>query len=163
MAKSVLVDTSFLITANDNTRENYRTAKKYLRYFLDKKIKMYLSAIVISEFHQKQTIAPILRSGWYVTLPFAIEHGLECSNIAHGLGNQARKSDDSRAEYRDDIKLMAQAQANDIDFIITDDHTTLARYCKILKEAGMFSPTVLPINEEFNEAWFNDNGQASLM
>ena len=122
---------------------------------------MYISTIVIAEFHQGQTAATLLTSGLYFPLPFNVPDAVEFSNVAHNLGNDARRG--SRPEFRDDVKLMAQAQKNGIDYIITDDSSTLARYCRRLTEAEMFTPQVIPINEPFNMIWFNENGQSSLV
>lgn len=162
MAKSVLVDTSFLITVYDDSRPNHETALKYYKYFLDNSVTMYLSTIVIAEFHQGHTAATILTSGHYIPLPFNVTDAIEFSNIAHDLGNDARRGG-SRPEYRDDLKIMAQAKKNNIDYIITDDHSTLMRYCTRLSEAEMFNTRVIPLNEPFNMSWFNEDGQTSLL
>lgn len=162
MPKIVLVDTSFLITVYDDTRPNHTTAKQYHDYFLNNEIAMYLSSVVVSEFHQGSTAATLLSSGLYVPLPFNIPDAVMVATISHALGNDARRGG-SRPEFRDDIKLMAQAERQNIDFIITDDHSTLARYCERLTEAGMFNPKVIKLNEPFDMAWFNASGQSSLL
>jgi predicted nucleic acid-binding protein len=50
---SILVDTSFcirLLKSNDDLHQN---AKDYFKYFLEKKIEIYLSSIVIAEYSVK--------------------------------------------------------------------------------------------------------------
>jgi predicted nucleic acid-binding protein len=161
VSKSVLIDTSFLITVYDDTRPNHVTAKEYHQYFLDNSITMLLSTIVVAEYHQGATIAPLLNSGLYKPLPFNVTDAFEVSNVAHSLGNGARRGN-SRPEFRDDVKLIAQAQNYEVDYIITDDTSTLARYCNTLKEAEMLKSQVIPLNEPFNHHRFNDGGQVSM-
>ena len=52
----MLVDTSFLITLADKTRPNHLVAKQYFQECLLRRIPLYLSAIVVSEFQVKQAI-----------------------------------------------------------------------------------------------------------
>lgn len=160
MSKAVLVDTSFLIILYDDSREEHAVAKKYFKYFLKNNIKMYLSPIVVSEFHQMQSVADILRSGNYLIMPFNVDHGIEAADIAYNLRGFKRPT--SNAEFKDDLKLMGQAKKEKMNYIITNDTSTLARYCERLAEAGMFDSKVIPINQPFNESWFTSDGQASL-
>lgn len=159
MSRSVLVDTSFLIVLYDSSRDEHDVAKKYFRYFLRHNIIMHLSPIVISEFHQVQSIADILRSGDFKIVPFNVDHAIEAADIAYNLRGERPAS---KPEFKDDLKLMAQAKKEGMDFIITNDTNTLARYCKRLSEAGMFDPKVIPTTEDFSETWFSPDGQSSL-
>ena len=160
--KSVLVDTSFLITLYDDNKPRHEVAKKYFRYFLKNKIKIYLSVVVIAEFHQKQPIADVIASNNYMILPYNYQEGLSTAECAYNLGGVIRTRGDSRAKCYDDLKLIAQAKENKIDFIITRDQKTLARYVQRLNDARILSVQCILLQDDFNTAWFNDN-QTSIL
>lgn len=50
---SVLLDTSFCIRLLKSNDELHQNAKAYFQYFLEQKIEMYLSSIVIAEYAVK--------------------------------------------------------------------------------------------------------------
>lgn len=156
---SVLVDTSFLITLYDKTRPNNTVAVKFFKYFLSKSIDIRLSTIVISEFQQMQPVVEIINSGNYMLLPFNYEDSIKSAEIAYNIRGEKRGSN---AEFKDDVKLMGQAESNNITFIITEDETTLAKYCKRLLDAKMFRPKIILLSNGFETSYFN-NGQASLI
>jgi len=161
--KSVLVDTSFLISLCDNSskRPNHETAKKYLKYFLNNRIKMHLSVIVISEFHQGQSITEFITSGNYSVLPFNYEDALEAAQIAFNL-NKVNRITGSRAEFSDDIKLIGQVKNKQIDFLITDDVKTLYKYCDTLNKAKMLNCKAIALKDGFDVSLIN-GGQTSLL
>lgn len=160
---TVLVDTGFLITLYDNReeRKNHKIAKRYFKYFLAHGIVMRLSTIVASEYHQKASVIDILASSNYMPLAFNILDSLKVSDVAHSLGNEARSGVGARAEFKDDLKLIAQVIENDIDYVITEDEGTLAKYCRRLRKAGILKAQVIVLSEGYDESPFN-NGQASL-
>lgn len=159
--RCVLVDTGFVISVFDETRPNHSTAKKYYKYFLKNSIKMCLSTIVISEFQQMQSVVDLMNTGHFVPLPFNYDDAIKAADLAYNLGGANRKGD-TQAKYKDDIKLMGQASAQDIEYIITEDENTLARYCERLSKAGMFNPHVIVVGAKFDATPFN-GGQSALI
>ena len=161
--RQALVDTSFLVTAFDDSRPNHKNAKKYYRYLLDNDIMVRLSTVVIAEYQQTQPIVDVINTGNFVVLPYNYDHAIETAEIAYNLGGGARRSEcSSRAEYKDDHKLMAQAKKDGIEFIITEDAKTLAKYCRRLNKAGIFEPKIIIVADGFDTSHFN-KGQKSLM
>lgn len=158
---SVLVDTSFLISLFDPERPHHSIAKKYYKYFIRNSIDMHLSVIVIAEFNQVQPIADVMSSGNFIPLPFNFEDSLKTSDVAYQLGGVERKRDGSNPKYKDDLKLLAQASCNNIDFIITEDESTLARYCERLSKGGIISLSSIVLAKGFDVSSFN-GGQSSL-
>jgi len=122
---------------------------------------MYLSTIVISEFQQKQPITDLINSGKYIPLPYNYDHAIKTSEIAFNLGGMDRRGASS-PKYKDDLKLMGQAASENIDYIITEDKSTLARYCSKLSKANLFKPKVIIIENGFDISIFND-GQTMLL
>tara|TARA_B100000242_G_C42995258_1_gene462170 strand:- start:650 stop:1171 length:522 start_codon:yes stop_codon:yes gene_type:complete len=160
---TVLVDTSFLIfLSNPDLGQPHETAKKYYKYFLKHNIQMKLSTIAATEFHQVQSIIDIISTDNYQVLPYNLNDAIRAADIAFGLGGTQRiNRDKDNIKYMDDIKLLGQAASNNIDFIITHDKTTLAKYANSLNKAGIISTKPIDINEPFDASHFN-GGQSSL-
>ena len=158
---TVLVDTSFLITLYNKKRPNHASAFRYFKYFIEKSIKMYLSTIVISEFQQMQPILDLINSRNYIVLPYNYEHAIKTAELTYNLGGTSRRGSPN-PKYKDDCKLMGQAEHEDINYIITEDASTLARYCNKLSRASLFKPKAIIVKNGFDVSIFN-NGQTSLI
>jgi predicted nucleic acid-binding protein len=59
MRNGVFLDTSFLITLADPSRERHTVAKSFFQHFLATKMPMAISAIVVAEFCVKQKLATL--------------------------------------------------------------------------------------------------------
>ncbi len=172
--KTVMVDTTFLITLANPKYPNYDVANRYYKYMLGNDIKMHLSAIVIAEYHQLVSAAEWLSSGNFIPMPFNIYEATHLSNVAHNLGSTARidaRNDSAndgttprsaRAEFKDDLKLIAQAEKNKIDYIITEDASTLAKQLRTLHAAGLTEVQPIVVADGFDSSWFT-GGQKSLL
>lgn len=116
MNKSVLLDTSFLISLVDTERTNHQNAKDYFKYFLDENYKLYLSTIVASEFLCKGSIEDLPHEQLRV-LPFNFSH----AERLPFLFSELKTSDITRIQVKDDYKIACQAQHHEIGYFITDD------------------------------------------
>lgn len=159
--KSVLVDTSFLITLYDDRRPNHAIAKQYFKYFLDNDITLFLSSVVIAEFNQVQPIAKLLASGNFIPLPFNVDDAIRTGDIVFQMGDIQRRRGSGNPKYADDIKLIAQADLKNIDFIITEDGSTLAHYCEALNSGSIIKTKAIKLVDGYDESYFNE-GQTSL-
>ena len=121
---------------------------------------MYLSVIVISEFHQVQPITDLIASGNYMVLPFNYDDALKTAEVAFNLGGLDRRGE-SNAKFKDDLKLLGQAKYKGIDFVITEDARTLYRYCKRLNQAKMLDAKPIALKDGFDASHFN-GGQSAL-
>jgi hypothetical protein len=99
---------------------------------LDQNLTIYFSAVVAAEISIKQPITDFPLKN-FRTVPFNIPHAIESGRIWNALGS--RDSGDTRAVIRDDVKLIAQASHESIPFIITEDVSTLFKYCERLRSA----------------------------
>jgi len=132
MAAGALLDTSFLITLLDRNRDHHEAAKRYWRYFLESQAPIFLSTIVVSEFSVKQAIGPeLLRH--CVVLPFNLQDALKSAEL-HKLRYSGAKT--SRDALKDDLKLIAQAEVAQAEFLVTDDSDTMFKFIQHLKAAG---------------------------
>ena len=155
MAAGVLIDTSFLITLADKSRQRHEIARQYWRHFLENQIPIFLSSIVVSEFCIKQEIPPdMLRC--CVVLPFNWDDAQRAAKLDW---KRLRPAGVERDALKDDIKIIAQAAVADAEFIITDDSASFYRYCKLFKEAGEVQFKAIKLEDGFDRAFFDPNGQ----
>ena len=159
MSASALLDTSFLITLVNDRRPNHETAKQYFRHMLQANVPMYLSAIAAAEFAVKQPVTD-LPLGAFRILNFNLAHGQQTAKLMNAL--EARDFGDSRAAVRDDLKLMAQASHEQIGILLTEDASTLHKYCQRLRDSGHLQTRAVTLKEGFDADAFNEDGQRGL-
>lgn len=159
MKTSVLLDTSFLISLVDGHRPNHRVAVEYYQFLLGQQIPMYFSAIVAAEFGVKQSITDLpLRN--FRPIPFNVPHGQVAGALWSDLS--PHEAGVSRRVARDDVKLIAQACHEKIPFILTEDASTLLKYCDRLRAVGRCRTRAIALAEGFDVCAFNEDGQQGL-
>ena len=158
--KTVFIDTSFLITLLDGSRSNHANAKNYYKYFIENEIVMFISVIVASEYSQKDSMDDIMATGNFITSIFNYGDAIVAGEFASILSGEDIQKTDSRNVAKDDIKLLAQCANNNIDYIVTDDSSTLARYTSRLNKLGKIKTQAITINN-YDTSIFN-GGQISL-
>ena len=156
MSSSALLDTSFLITLVNANRPRHETAKQFYRHMLQNDVPMYFSAVVAAEFGIKQAVAD-LPLGNFRILNFNISHGQKAADLWNALGK--RDDGDVRAVVRDDVKLLAQASHEKICFILTEDESTLYKYCERLRQTGAIQTRALKLADGFDASTLNEDGQ----
>ncbi|HUX63283.1 PIN domain-containing protein [Sulfuricella sp.] len=156
MSASVLLDTSFLISLVSENRPHHATATQYYRHLLTNNVPMYFSAIVAAEFSIKQPITD-LPLGNFRILEFNVPHGKEAAKLWNALGQ--RGAEDNRAVVRDDVKLLAQASHEDIDLILTEDASTLHKYCERLRSSGHLQTRAITLKNGFDAGALSEGGQ----
>lgn len=159
MTADVLLDTSFLISLVDGKRPNHSIAAQYYRMMLEQQCPMVFSAIVAAEFAIKQPITDLPLKN-FRPIPFNIPHSIEAARLWNALGKH--DSGDNRAVVRDDIKLMAQAAHESIPFILTEDASTLYKYCERLRDAGVFRVKAIKLVDGFDSCALREDGQRGL-
>lgn len=158
MTAAVLLDTSFLISLVDGKRANHSIAAQYYRLMLEQQSPMFFSAIVAAEFAIKQPITDLPLKN-FRCIPFNITHSTESARLWNLL---VRDSGDNRAVVRDDIKLMAQAAHESIPFILTEDASTLYKYCERLRDTGALRVRAIRLVDGFDSCALREDGQRGL-
>ena len=159
MTAAVLLDTSFLISLVDGNRPNHSIAVQYYRMMLEQQSPMFFSAIVAAEFAIKQPITDLPLKN-FRCIPFNITHSIEAARLWNALGKH--DGGDNRAVVRDDIKLMAQAAHESISFILTEDASTLYKYCERLRDAGVLRVRAIKLVDGFDSCALREDGQRGL-
>lgn len=156
MTVEVLLDTSYLISLVDAKRPNHQAATKYYRQMLDESLPMYFSAIVAAEFGIKQPITDLPLQK-FRHLPFNIPHGHRAAQLWNALG--PKNDNTPRPVARDDIKLIAQACHENIPLILTEDASSLHKYCDRLRNAGVCQVQSIVLSAGYNPGAFRLDGQ----
>jgi len=151
MPAGVLLDTSFLITLAGSNRANHQAARRYWKHFLENQMPLFLSTIVVSEFSVKQTLGPeVLRH--CVVLPFNYQDALKSAELHK---HRYAASAGGRDALKDDLKLIAQAEIAQAEFLITDDSDTMFKFIQHLKTAGAVSIKPVRLDDGFDRSVFN--------
>lgn len=155
---SALLDTSFLISLSDPARKHHPVAQQYFRACIDRRVPMFLSSIVISEYQVRQAINDLpLRN--FIVLPFNIDHAMSCGLLVRAM---PRDVGDDRVRVKDDFKLIARCQCESISHVLTEDANTLVKYLGRLREDARLETRSVLLKDGFDAAWF-ENGQVRLV
>lgn len=142
---NILPDTSFCIRLLKKDEALHPNAVDYFKYFLDSKIEMYLSSIVISEYCVKDDIAHLPLSTMKI-IPFDFFDGKTAGEFhAILLNNRTLVHGIERIVVKDDCKLIAQIFNRKIDAYITKDRKSFTQIINPLQQAKMFSIELLDL------------------
>lgn len=156
MADGVLLDTSFLISLADRSRPHHAVAVQYFRHFAEEGIPMFLSTIVASEFHLGQPVTDLPLDS-IIVLPFNLDDAMHAAELNFTLFKGEPGT--NRDSLKDDFKLLGQAKARDIAFMLTEDARTLYRYCTELKNAYKLTTKAVKLVDGFDKSHFAPGGQ----
>jgi predicted nucleic acid-binding protein len=166
--QNCLLDTSYLITLSDPSRAGHEVAKSYFKACINSGTVMYLSTIAIAEFSVKQVIPDLIYANCIV-LPFNVDEAIETARI-HTLLDDANKASaktskpseaSERTALKDDLKLIAQAHKNEINFVLTEDKATFQKTVVRLSAMGHSALKVVLLIDGFDSTLFT-GGQHSL-
>lgn len=142
MNKSVLLDTCFLISLVDDSRENHAKAVEFYKYFIDERIAMILSSIVTSEFCVKQEFTDLPLSNFKM-LPFNIPDSYNITSIFGSFFSDNYPQ--CRVAVKDDYKITSQCSFNKIDYFITEDSKFYKKLSDLRQDGKIkFKPLFLP-------------------
>lgn len=156
MPSGVLLDTSFLISFADPTRKHHAVAVQYFRHFASIGVPMFLSTIAAAEFHQKQPVTDLPLEAMIV-LPFNLSDAMRSAELdwEHYKGTAGV----TRAALKDDFKLLGQANAHDLAYVITEDATTLHKFCAELRVKHLLAARPIKLEDGFDKSHFDPIGQ----
>ncbi len=147
---SILLDTSFcirLLKSNDDLHQN---AKDYFKYFLENKIEIYLSSIVIAEYSVKDD-ANNLPLQFVKIIPFDFFDGKTAGEFHSILiRNKEQVANIERNVIKDDCKLIAQIFTRKIEGYITKDKKSFSQVIQPIVKDKAFKIMLLDLEVPFN-------------
>ena len=145
----VSLDTSFLISFADPDRPNHAVAVEYFRHCLAQQIPMWLSVVAAGEFEVGEPVSDLPLQSFRIQ-PYNLPHAIRAAALFRALRDQpATTSEDRRPIIINDLKILAQAEEDQIPVILTEDVNTLSRFATRLRQHGDFSVRVLLLSEGF--------------
>lgn len=136
---SILLDTSFCIRLLKNNDELHQNAKDYFKYFLEQKVEIYLSSIVIAEYSVKDD-ANNLPLEFVKIIPFDFFDGKTAGEFHSILiNNKAQVANIERNVIKDDCKLIAQIFNRKIGAYITKDKKSFGQIFMPIQKAKGFN------------------------
>ncbi len=156
MADGVLLDTSFLISFVDRSRKHHAVAVQFFKFFASEGVPMFLSTIAAAEFHQKQPVTDLPLDA-IVVLPFNLDDAMQAAQLdfAQFKGTPGV----TRDALKDDFKLLGQAKVQDLAFVITEDASSLYKYCAALRAQSALRTRAIKLEDGFDKSHFNPTGQ----
>jgi predicted nucleic acid-binding protein len=152
MADGVLLDTSFLIALANPKELCHSAAQQFYAYFVEEGIPMFFSTIVAAEFYQRQAIPAAILDNMLI-LPFNHDDAKRAAEL--DFKRFQGSSTISRVGLKDDFKLLGQAKANGIRFILTADEQTLHRYCVDLRSRGELQTDPINLAQGFDKSYWD--------
>jgi predicted nucleic acid-binding protein len=137
-----------LLKSNDPLHQN---AKDYFKYFLEQKVDIYLSSIVIAEYSVKDDVNN-LPLEFVKIIPFDFFDGKTAGEFHSILiENKQDVSSIERNVIKDDCKLIAQVFNRKIDAYITKDRKSFAKIIKPIQNTKGFNLELLDLEIPFKD------------
>lgn len=142
---SILLDTSFcirLLKSNDDLHQN---AKDYFKHFLENKIEIFLSSIVVAEYSVKDDPAN-LPLEYVKIIPFDFFDGKTAGEF-HSilLNDKDLVKEIGRDIVKDDCKLMAQLFNRNIQGYITTVRKSFTKFFAPIQASKYFKIELLDL------------------
>lgn len=147
---SVLLDTSFCIRLGKPDDALHQNTLDYFQYFLENKIELYLSSIVIAEYSVKGDIADLPLKTMKI-IPFDFFDGKTAGEF-HSILLDKHKQNIEREKnvVKDDCKLIAQIYNRKLDAYITKDRKSFSQIINPLMKDKGFSIELLDLTTPLN-------------
>lgn len=161
MNNMAVLDTGFLISLVGRNRPFHQAARSYYKYFLENRVVMLLPTVVVAEFAIVQPITDLPLRNFRV-LPFNLPEAVKCAELNAHHYRQQLGNTGQRDSVKDDFKIIAQAVVQQARLLITEDESTICRYCDRLKVDGKIAFRVVKLSAGFDESFVNGDGQQGL-
>lgn len=158
----VSLDTSFLISFADPDRPNHTVAVDYFRHCLAQRIPMWISVVAAGEFEVGEPVSDLPLQNFRVQ-PYNLPHAIRAAALFRALREEnPNPSDDRRPVIINDLKIIAQAEEEQIPVIITEDANTLSRLATRLRQQNVVSVRVILLREGFTPGRLDNPDQGEM-
>jgi predicted nucleic acid-binding protein len=158
----VSLDTSFLISFVDPSRSNHPAAVDYFRHCLAQRIPMWISAVAAGEFEVGQPVSDLPLQNFQIQ-PYNLPHAIKAAALYRAIrAERAPDPEDRRPVIINDLKILAQAEEENIPVVLTEDQNTLIRLAQRLRQGGHSRVNVLLLAEGFTPGRLKNPSQGEL-
>lgn len=131
---SILLDNSFVTRLLKSDDEFHMNVREYFEHFIEQKIIMYLSTIVVSEYAVADDPENLLALNCFQLLEFDFGDAKIAGSFFSSIKSDTSIRDsETRPVIINDIKLFAQIKNRNIDAFITKDRRALPKMITPLK------------------------------
>lgn len=150
--QSVMLDCSFCIRLMRSEDPFHENCVKYLKYFIDNGIEMYLSSIVVSEYAVGDNPDNLLELQCFKLLEYDYHDAKWAGDFLAHLKSKGKFGDfGERKVVINDIKLFSQIKNRGIDAYITKDVKSFNKMIKPLQSEFDFNFGVINLSTPISE------------
>ena len=149
--ESIMLDTSFCIRLMDANDDLHSNALEYFKFFLQEKISIHLSTIVVAEYSVGDDPQNLPLGNLQIeTFDF---RDAATAGIFHKelMGNKTNVAGYNRRIIANDVKILAQIRNRDIQAIISKDVSSLTSYVNPLINSNLLNVRFIDMNKRLNE------------
>lgn len=149
--ESVMLDTSFCIRLLDDSDALHVNALEYFRFFLQEKIVVYISTIVVAEYAVGDDPKNLPLD--YVQIETFDFRDAATAGLFHSelKGRKDNITGYNRRIIANDVKILAQIKNRNIDAIISKDIQSHSEYVAPLTKANLLNVKFIDLNKKLNE------------
>ncbi|MBT9449965.1 PIN domain-containing protein [Akkermansia glycaniphila] len=154
----IMLDTCCLISLFDETKPDHSTAAQYVQLAIERDITLVVSSIVVAEYAFKGNPLDIIESGLFELEAFNTVHACAAAQLMQctlDTSQVQRDKTDGRRVIINDTKIIGQAEAGNVDFILTSDYRTMTRCMHGLTSTGNISVRPILLQDGFQENAFD--------
>ena len=154
--ESILLDNSFVTRLLKSDDEFHQNVVEYFEYFLEQKVTLFLSTIVVSEYAVADNPDNLLALNCFQLLEFDYGDAKIAGEYFASLKNDEELRDSEvRKVIINDLKLFAQIKNREIAAFITKDRKALSQMIEPLrKNKGLnfeYLDLTIPLKDKLNK------------
>ena len=147
---TVLFDTCALISLLNEKAARHVSAEQCLRKLVEGKHRIVVSPLTLAEYGVKGNLADIYAQPFRIP-NFGVPHAEKAAKfraVTCDAEKVERKDPHDRQFIATDTMILAQAAAEQVDCVLTNDTRTFTRTAEALKKAGEILPNVVLLNDD---------------
>lgn len=149
---SVMLDTSFCIRLMDRNDSLHQNALDYFKYFLNEKISLHISTIIVAEYGVGDDPTNLPLNNLQME-SFDFFDG-KTAGLFHKeiFGHKSNIPDYNRRIVANDVKILAQIKNKNNEAIISKDLKSIKEYISPLEKANLLQLKFIDLNSPLNHA-----------
>ncbi|MEG2971799.1 MAG: hypothetical protein RR808_10065 [Akkermansia sp.] len=155
----VMLDTCTMISLVKDGDSNKEASFKCIKYCLEKNFFLCASPIAVSEYSVNHSCERLLSLSGIRILQFGEKHAVK-SAMLYNLAKGQQIED--RIFVKNDTKIIAHADVEDIDYLLTADKQMIAHVNKWRSEGNINGVRIVALNKPFDPNDFRDQGELGV-